>query len=56
MLLKMLTDNGSKTSLDQLIKDRWFLEKFDNILPNQRLTTIKSLTYHDTESLFFEDD
>jgi hypothetical protein len=49
MLLEMLTDNGSKTSLDKLMKHRWFLEKFDHIQPNKRLMTIKSVTYHDSD-------
>jgi|JI6StandDraft_1071083.scaffolds.fasta_scaffold24122_3 hypothetical protein len=49
MVIEMLSDNGNRTSLEKLLKHRWFLEKFDNTPKTNRLATIKSVTYHDSE-------
>jgi hypothetical protein len=49
MLMDMLCDNGSKTTLDKLMKHRWFLEKFDHIQPNLRLMSIKSATFYESD-------
>lgn len=51
LLLEMLSDNGSRTNLEKLLKHRWFLEKFDTSQKGTRLNTIKSLTYQDSEQL-----
>lgn len=49
MMMEMLSDNGNRTSLEKLLKHRWFLEKFDNAPKTNRLATIKSVTYHDSD-------